>query len=194
MLCYAGVGEIRQARLKMNSESTEEIMLLPSDGNGGRLRLIRGSESELQERAAAGDAEAQYALAATYYRGLYGVRKDIAKAVKYAKASAEGGFMPGQWLYAFLCERGLAGRNMQAIAVHYYTAAFNQGHGRAALRLGLMLSSGKVMPPDYDAALPWFWRASKRGVEEAEALSVAAAYMSAEKSAEDLRRTMRLFA
>ena len=96
-----------------------------------------------ESRAGAGDAQAQFLLG-------------------YARETGtQQGYVPEE-------ERGRVVDHAQAR--NWYAAAASQGHGRAQLRLALMLLEGRGGPPDGPAARRFLARAAAAGVVDAMSL------------------------
>lgn len=112
----------------------------------------------LQERAAAGDADAQCGLGKQYEFAL-GVPQNNDEAVLWLQRSAEQGNIVAQ------VELGVVFDKMQdyAQALVWYRKAAEQGHPRAEYNLGLAYQNGEAVPKDMAQAIAWYRKAADQG-------------------------------
>jgi TPR repeat protein len=112
----------------------------------------------LQERAAAGDADAQCGLGKQYEHAL-GVPQDNTQAVLWLRKAAERGNIVAQ------VELGIVFDNMQdyAQAFTWYSKAAEQGNARAEYNLGLAYQNGESVPKDLAQATAWYRKAADQG-------------------------------
>lgn len=112
----------------------------------------------LQERAAAGDADAQCGLGKQYEHAL-GVPQDNTQAVLWLRKAAEQGNLAAQ------VELGVVYDNMQdfAQAFTWYSKAAEQGNARAEYNLGLCYQNGESVPKNMAQAIAWFRKAADQG-------------------------------
>jgi len=112
----------------------------------------------LEERAAAGDADAQCGLGKQYEFAL-GVPQDIQQAALWLQKSAEQGNVIAQ------VELGVVFDKMQdyAQAFTWYSKAAGQGNARARYNLGLCYLNGEYVPKDTAQALDLFRKAANQG-------------------------------
>ncbi|MGD0941080.1 MAG: tetratricopeptide repeat protein [Terracidiphilus sp.] len=112
----------------------------------------------LQEKADAGDSDAQCGLGKQYEFGL-GVPQDNKQAVLWLQKSAEQGDVLAQ------VEIGVVLDKMQdfAQALIWYRKAAEQGNARAEYNLGLAYQNGEAVPKDMAHALVWYRKAADQG-------------------------------
>lgn len=112
----------------------------------------------LEERAAAGDANAQCGLGKQYEFAL-GVPEDKQQAALWLQKSAEQGDVAAQ------VELGVVFDKMQdyAQALVWYRKAAEQGNARAEYNLGLAYQNGEAVPKDVEQAIAWYRKAAEQG-------------------------------
>lgn len=112
----------------------------------------------LQDRAAAGDVDAQCGLGKQYEHAL-GVLQDNTQALLWLRKAAEQGNIIAQ------VELGVVFDNMQdyAQAFTWYSKAAEQGNARAQFNLGLCYLNGEFVPKDTARALDLFRKAADQG-------------------------------
>lgn len=114
-----------------------------------------GALKALQEKAAAGDVDAECGLGKQYEHAL-GVPQDNAQAVLWLRKAAEQGNVAAQ------VELGVVFDNMQdyAQAFTWYSKAAEQGNARGEYNLGLCYLNGESVPKDSSRALELFRKAA----------------------------------
>jgi TPR repeat protein len=112
----------------------------------------------LQQRADAGDADAQCGLGKQYEFAL-GVRQDYKQAALWLQKSAEQGDIIAQ------VELGVVFDKMQdyAQALVWYRKAAEQGNARAVYNVGLAYQEGEAVPKDMAQANAWYRKAADQG-------------------------------
>lgn len=112
----------------------------------------------LQDRAAAGDVDAQCGLGKQYEFGL-GVPQNNQQAALWLHKSAEQGNIIAQ------VELGVISDKMQdyAQALIWYRKAAEQGNARAEYNLGLAYQDGESVPKDMAQAIAWYRKAADQG-------------------------------
>jgi TPR repeat protein len=112
----------------------------------------------LQDKATAGDADAQCGLGRQYEFAL-GVPQDNKQAVLWLQKSAEQGNIIA------VVELGIVFDKMQdyAQALIWYRRAAEQGNARAEYNLGLAYGNGESVPKDLAQASAWFRKAADKG-------------------------------
>jgi localization factor PodJL len=118
--------------------------------------------------AQAGDAKAQFQLAANYAEGRH-VPRDLAAAAQwYAKAAAQG-LAPAEYRLATFYEKGLGVTRDLAQARSLYQRAAEQGNVRAMHNLAVLAANGgDDGRPDYATAAQWFKKAAEYGVRDSQ--------------------------
>src|SRR5258708_12443660 len=106
----------------------------------------------LQQRAAAGDAQAQFAVANLYFRGR-GVAQDYTQALIWYRRSADQGFAPAQNQLGNMYEHDFGVKTDYARATTFYRAAANQGFALAQYNLASMYENAPAAPPAYRQTL-----------------------------------------
>ena len=117
------------------------------------------TEKTIQERAEAGDAEAQCELSKMYYEGEE-VPKDDVKAVKWMRKAAGQGYaiaqayLGGMYLYGPIVPKDVT------VALKWYHKAAEQGERFALFQLGNLYFSGedeeREIPKDYAKAYMFY--------------------------------------
>src|SRR5712691_8216981 len=115
------------------------------------------------DRAKAGDADAQVALAVLYARGD-GVAQDYAVAANWFRRAAEKGVMRAQYDLGVLYERGRGVPRDPAQAVAWYRKAAEQNHPLAQYNLAVAFTKGEGIRRDPFEAAVWYHRAAAQGV------------------------------
>jgi TPR repeat protein len=125
------------------------------------------SIQEIKEAAEGGDAEAQYLLAAAYFKGE-GIAQDKARSLQWYRCSALKGFSRAQVIFAEKLYYGVEGlsRN-RAEAIKWYRTAAENGNATALVRLGYLYQEGEGVSKDLDQALRYYKLAQKLGYLEA---------------------------
>jgi hypothetical protein len=106
------------------------------------LQFGQTSPSDIREPAAAGDAQAQFALGSYYFAARY-VTLDYAQALTWFRKSAAQGFAPAQNQLASMYENNIGVPQDYKRAATYYRLAANQGY---ALRAGQSGEYVRVRP------------------------------------------------
>lgn len=111
--------ENRQSSVTTHSQAVVAVLLLASAGYGQNLK----------ERAARGDAEAQFNLAKMYETGRSGYKKDFAEAERWYRLSAEQGDPFAQASLAILFRFGKGVPQDLVQALMWFTLAASQTTG-----------------------------------------------------------------
>ena len=124
----------------------------------------------LQQKAAAGDADAQCGLGKQYEFAL-GVPQDNEQAAYWLEKSGEQGDIIAQ------VELGVVLDKMQnyAQALIWYRLAADQGNARAEYNLALAYQNGEAVPKDMAQAMAWYRKSADQGDPAAE-LNLAVVY------------------
>ncbi|MDB4391271.1 sel1 repeat family protein [bacterium] len=128
-----------------------------------------GEEKTVQERAEAGDAEAQYDLGHMYEYG-YGkaVTADYVEAVKWYRKAANQEYASAQYRLAHKYYHGLKVPVDYAQAAELYRKAAEQGYAPALNDLGAMYYLGKGVPKDVVEGAKWYRKAAEQGEAKAQ--------------------------
>jgi uncharacterized protein len=133
--------------------------------------------SDLQSKAAAGDAKAQLDLAIRLRDGK-GVTKNDAEAMLWAHKAADAGLPDAMDFVGFAYLRGAVVKRNPQIAIAYFKAAANES-AAAAFNLGQCYYGAQGTEQDCEQALEWWKTAAERGHGRA-AANAAMAYHSGE--------------
>jgi len=108
----------------------------------------------LREPAAAGDAQAQFALANHYFYGV-GVPQDYSQALLWYNKSASQGFAPAQNLLGYMYQHKFGVPRNYKRALAYYRSAAKQGYALGEYNLGVLFEGGVSVNRNYKLALDW---------------------------------------
>ena len=134
--------------------ATSNVAVLPR-GNG------------LIDLANAGNASAQYELAARYADGR-GMTRDSHIAQQWFEKAALQGLAPAQYRLGSMYERGAGIDKDLKRARDWYVKAAAQGNVRAMHNLAVLNAEGVDGKPDYPAAASWFRKAAEYGVRDSQ--------------------------
>ncbi len=121
----------------------------------------------LRKAAAAGDAVAQFDLAARLTEGR-GTVQNLAEAVVWYERAAKSGLAPAQYRLASLFEKGQGVARNPEVAAKWYRSAAEVGNAKAMHNLAVMNAEGALGKPDYSAAATWFQKAADYGVRDSQ--------------------------
>jgi len=116
----------------------------------------------IAEKAAQGDAEAQFSLGAMYFNGKEVAQNDI-EAVKWFRKAAEQGHTSAQYVLGWMYYNSKRVTQNKIEAIKWFRKAAEQGNVNAQLYLGLMYYDQN----DIEAA-KWFRKAAKQGHAQAQ--------------------------
>lgn len=125
-----------------------------------RARLFACLTRRLLSRAQAGNAKAQFALAAAYERGTLGIAQDRALALHWYRKAADQGSSEAQRHLAHIYRRGFGTLKDYESAVSLYREAAKQGDAQAMVNLGDMYLNGLGLTSDISAALALFHKSA----------------------------------
>ncbi|MBI3772952.1 MAG: sel1 repeat family protein [Gammaproteobacteria bacterium] len=109
----------------------------------------------LEKQAAAGDVQAQLALADRYYKGE-GVVKNTAKAAHWYQGLAEKGFVQAQLTLGLMHIKGDGVVQDDKKAIHWLTQAAENKSSAAQHLLGIAYAEGHGVTADPIKAYMWF--------------------------------------
>jgi TPR repeat protein len=134
----------------------------------GRVKALRQEELQtLENKAAAGDPEAQTTLALAYHDPVL-LKNNDSEALRLLHQAADHGFMAAEELLGIFLERGLGvGQPSPLEAIDWYEKAVEQGSQDAATNIALMYEDGIGIPKDSSQALTWFGRTAEGGAPAA---------------------------
>ena len=123
--------------------------------------------ASLRQQAAAGDAQAEFALGNRYYRGL-GIAQDYDQALFWYRKSADQGFAPAQNQLGSMHQHKWGAPRNYKLAAAYYRKAANQGYALAEYNLAGMFESGQDVRHDLKQAFAWYHKAADQNLAQAE--------------------------
>ncbi len=127
-----------------------------------------GSEfTTLEDKAARGDAEAQFQLGRAYFRGE-GVRKDEKAAVAWMEKSAAQGNVDAITSMGFFHAQGVGVDKDETKAVEWFRQGAKKGSATSKLNLGLLLRQGKTIQTSSDESLRLMHEAAEAGSVDAQ--------------------------
>ena len=143
------------------------FLVLASCGEEKTAKTEEAVEAEktIQERAEAGDADAQLQLGHLYESGE-GVPKDFTEAAKWYRKAAEQGNAEAQLYLGCLYSIGRGVPKDFAEHLKWIRKAAQQGFADAQVQLGLLYEIGQGVPKDFTAAYMWFSLAAAGGNKE----------------------------
>ena len=141
--------------------------LLASCGEEKTAKTEEAAEAEktIQDRAEAGDADAQLQLGHLYESGE-GVPRDYAEAAKWYRKAAEQGIAEAQLYLGCSYATGRGVPEDSAEHLKWIRKAAQQGLADAQVQLGLLHEIGQEVPKDFSEAYMWFNLAATGGNKE----------------------------
>jgi uncharacterized protein len=125
--------------------------------------LQLGDLQSLEDRATAGDPEAETTLALAYHAAVL-LKRDDAEALVLLHKAADQGFMAAEESLGIFSETGIGiERPAPVDALEWYKKAAQQGSMDAATNIALMYADGIGIPKDPAQAVTWFRRAAEGG-------------------------------
>ena len=119
---------------------------------------------DLQQRANAGDPEAQVALGNAYESGQ-GVTESVTEAARWYERAASSGHVGAQLNLATMYLDGQGVRRNTALAARWFRAAADRGDAVAQFNLGVLLETGAPgVTRDLAAAANWYGKAADQGL------------------------------
>ena len=144
------------------------VAVSTSHANGyerGFAELEAGNYEEalyyISLHAANGDPRAQYTMGVMHRKGV-AVKQDDREALLWFLASAEAGYMLGQYAAGLAFDRALGTDRNVTNAIHYLQEASLSGHAVAPLELGNLYFKGNGLPSDPAKAFFWWTIAERR--------------------------------
>ncbi len=117
----------------------------------------------LEDKATAGDPEAQTTLALAYHAGVL-LKQNDAEALRLLHKAADHDFMAAEESLGIFAAAGIGiEQPAPAEAIDWYKKAVRQGSLDAATNIGLMYAQGRGVPKDHAEALTWLRQAAEGG-------------------------------
>jgi len=152
--------------------------------------LTVGDLQALEEKAQAGDPEAQTMLALAYHAGVL-LKRDDAHAISLLRRAADRDYMAAEETLGIFSETGIGlEKPAPTDALAWYEKAAQQGSMNAATDIGLMYANGKGVTRDTTEAVSWFRRAAEGGDASAQ-YNLALMYERGEGVPRDYREAVR---
>lgn len=130
-------------------------------------RLRKEGLSTVEQKAAAGDADAQLQLALGYAVGGY-LPKDDKLAAKWCSKAALQGLVAAETTLGYLYSTGKGVPHSDKEAMRWWRKAADQGSADAQFNLGEFYGLGLGTKRDYKQALNWFHKAAEQGEPDAQ--------------------------
>jgi len=143
----------------------------------------------LEDRADAGDPEAETTLALAYHAGAL-LKLDDEQALRLLHNAADRNFVGAEEALGIFYESGFGVPPNPAEALAWYTKAAEHGSVDAATSMALIYATGQGVPKDAQRALRWFRRAAEAGDATAQ-LNLAAIYHRGEGVPRDDKESVR---
>lgn len=155
-----------------------------------RARTLKLEDLQsLEDRAHAGDPEAETTLALAYHDAVL-LKRDDAEALRLLHKAAQHGFMAAQESLGIFAETGIAmPQPAPAEAFDWYQKAVQQGSLDAATNIALMYAGGIGVPKDPAQAASWFRRAAEGGDATAQ-YNLALRYMRGDGVPKDCKESI----
>ncbi len=131
----------------------------------GRERNAMLAAAYMRRAAAAGDMDAQYALAGLYVEGV-GVVADEKQAARWFGEAARNGHIGAQVEYAILLFNGRGTEKSEALAADWFREAAYADNPLAQARLARLLAEGRGVDMNPSEAARWYLVAKARGIQD----------------------------
>jgi uncharacterized protein len=179
---------------------SESETLIPNSQQPGAYHLMARARNlsiadlqPLEDKAAAGDAEAQTTMALAYHAGVL-LRKDDAESLRLLHQAADQGYMAAEESLGIFAESGIGmSQPAPTEAYNWYRKAVQQGSLDAATNIGLMYANGKGIARDPEQAVHWFRRAAVGGDASAQ-YNLALMYERGEGVVQDYKEVVHWLA
>ena len=122
---------------------------------------------ELQEKAADGDADAQYQLGDCYFFGL-GVKRDMVEGVSWYRKAAEAGQMKAQFNLGGCFHEGRGIEPDLRAAIRWWRKSAGQDYAPAQISIGDCYIFGKGLSQDEQEGVRWFRKAAAQNYPAAQ--------------------------
>ncbi len=146
----------------------------------------------LEDKAKAGNPEAQTLLALAYHAGVL-LKNDDVEATRLLHQAADRGYMAAEEALGIFLETGIGmdgGRPAPADSLNWYKKAAQQGSIDAATDIALLYANGKGVTRDPEQAVSWFRRAAEGGDSSAQ-YNLALMYERGEGVPRDYKEAIR---
>jgi TPR repeat protein len=134
---------------------------------GKPAALSSASLSDIQQRAEAGDAQAQFEFGRAYEDGK-GLPQDDAKAVEWFRKSAEQGNAQAENSLGVMYALGRGITRDREEAVRWYKKAAKQGSAEGLYNVAISYYNGEGVDASMSKACTWMMAAQRKGDKQAE--------------------------
>jgi TPR repeat protein len=197
---FAASASSLQNKLVTTEPGAPPIAKAPATTPPGAYRLLERARElniadlqPLEDRAQAGEPEAQTLLALAYHAGVL-LKKDDVEATKLLHKAADRGYSAAEESLGIFAETGIGmDRPSLAEALNWYRRAAQQGSIDAATDIALLYANGKGVPRNPEQAVVWFRRAAEGGDPSAQ-YNLGLMYERGEGVPRDYREAIRWFA
>jgi TPR repeat protein len=146
---------------------------------------------EMKRKAELGEAESQYQVGLSYYKGD-GVGKDFSEAVKWYRKAAEQGLAVAQGALARCYYTGEGVSKDSAEIVNWSRKAAEQGDAVGQNLLGMAYYYGQGVAKDAGEGVNWFRKAAEQGYAKAKG-NLGLAYFQGEGVPKDITEAINWF-
>lgn len=152
--------------------------------------LSIGDLQPLEQKAEAGDPEAQTTLALAYHSAILLSRNEV-EALRLLHQAADQDFMAAEESLGLFAEAGVGMKQPAPVeALKWFKRAVEHGSLDAATNIALMYDDGKGIPRDHLQAVSWFRRAAEGGDATAQ-YNLALIYRRGDGVAKDDNESIR---
>lgn len=162
--------EFDEARAAQDKAIADFKSIAPTTPLAERIKADRGLPKAvlaIQDKAFAGDAEAQHDLAALYVAGQNGVKTNYTRASRWFEESAHNGIANAQYNLGVLYHQGYGVNKDVNKAIQLYRVAAASGHPEAQYNLAIAYVEGVGVDYNPQIASVYFEQAASGGVVEA---------------------------
>lgn len=153
--------------LPVTAPVTEEAAVTPNAAVPAELPPDSIGPVELRQAAAAGDARAQFEVAAIYTEGR-AVAQDLAAAATWYERAAAQGFAPAEYRLGNLYENGRGVTKDLEQARLWYQRAAEAGNRMSMHNLAALYAGGELGKQDFESAAKWFEEAADQGLTDSQ--------------------------
>lgn len=141
------------------------LLFCPSWGEG--LNSAPKFSEELRNKAADGDADAQFQLGDCYFFGL-GVPKDMREGASWYRKAAEAGQMKAQFNLGGCFHEGMGVEPDLMAAIQWWRKSAGQDYAPAEISIGDCYIFGKGLAQDEEEGVRWFRKAAAQNYPAAQ--------------------------
>ena len=131
------------------------------------MDMYKGMFKDLEKRAKAGDAQAQYQVGDAYLTGTFYCKQNDRKAFEWFKKSAEQGYAFAQYNLGVCYKNGNGVTKDVVKAFEWYKKSAEQGYAAAQYNLGSCYYNGAGVSVNYAESVRWAKKAAAGENKEA---------------------------